>query len=272
VPPGILVLDNNCYSQLTKPSALSNFRANLRVIDFVAQPSEVNLLEAAAAPSRARSQLFKVLREVIGEQPILMWPFALLKNVGQAILRGEPHVIIGDSGKEWYLDDEEAVAALRPEVKEFKDRLEQEFDRLHARNRKSIQKKMRERGIETTFFESTAHFLDTYWQQSDSRLDYANATWTAFGLPGDAPVDALNLSESWRLLLDAEGVAVYERAIARVQPKFVHRLDLIQLTYLALAPRRMIATADGPLLRAGNAILSGRYSNARAIHIRDLVN
>ncbi len=269
--PGILILDNNCYSHLTKPGALLKFRANLRVIDFVAQPSEVNLLEAAAAPARVRTQLFAVLREVIGAQPILMWPFALLKKIGQAIQRGEPHVTIGESGKEWYLDDEEAVAALQAEVKEFQDRLEREFDRLHARNRKSIQSKMRKRGIGTAF-ESTAHFLDAYWQQSNSRQDYASATWTAFGLPGDAPIDALNLNESWRLLLDAEGVAVYERAITRVQPKFVHRLDLIQLTYLGLAPRRMIATADGPLLRTGNAILSGRYPNARAIHIKDLID
>jgi hypothetical protein len=258
VSPGILVLDNNCYSYLTKPGALSNFRANLRVINFVAQPSEVNLLEAAAAPSHVRSQLFKVLREIIGEQPVLMWPFALLKKIGEAILRGEPHVAIGESGKEWYLDDEEAVAALQAEVMEFQDRLEREFAGLHARNRKSIQSKMRKRGMDTSF-ESTAHFLDAYWQQSESRRDYAAATWTAFGLPGDPPIDALNLNESWRLLLDAEGVAVYERAITRVQSKFVHRLDLIQLTYLGLASRRMIATADGPLLRTGNAILSGRY-------------
>jgi hypothetical protein len=180
-------------------------------------------------------------------------------------------VTIGASGKEWYLDDEEAVAALQAEVKEFQDRLEREFDRLHARNRKSVQIKMRERGTEASF-ESTAHFLDAFWEGSDTRRDYANATWTALGLPGDAPIDALNLNESWRLLLDAEGVAVYERAITRVQPKFVHRLDLIQLTYLGLSHRRMIATADSPLLRTGAAILTGRYPNARAIHIKDLAD
>ena len=83
---------------------------------------------------------------------------------------------------------------------------------------------------------------------------------------------ALERNESWRLLLDAEGVGVYERAIAHKQPKFVHRLDLIQLVYLGLAPRRMIVTADRPLLRAANEILTLRYPNARAIHISDLVS
>jgi hypothetical protein len=268
--PGILILDNNCYSHLMTSDAISKFRSNLRVVDFVAQPTEVNLLEAAAAAAPVRTRLFEVLRAIKGAQPILMWPFALLKKIGEAIVRGEPDVTIGESGKEWYLDDEEAVAALQLEVKEFKDGLEREFNGLHARNRKTLQRKMREREIGSTF-ESTAEFLEIYWQQSDTRRDYANATWTAFGLPGDAPMDALNLNEIWRLLLDAEGVAVYERAITRVQPKFVHRLDLIQLTYLGLAPRRIIATADGPLLRTANAILSGRYPNARAVHIKDLV-
>jgi hypothetical protein len=271
VPTGILLLDNNCYSHLIKPGAMSAFRANLRVIDFVAQPSEVNLLEAAAAPAPVRVRLFKVIRDVIGAQPVLAWPFRMLKEIGQAIARGEAVVTIGESGKEWYLDDDDAVSALQAEVKEFQERLEREFDRLHERNRKTIRSKMRNSGMEAAF-ESTAEFLDSYWQQSDTRRDYANVTWTSFGLPGEAPMDALNLNESWRLLLDAEGVAVYERAITKTQPKFVHRLDLIQLTYLGLAQRRMIATADAPLLRAANEILLSRYPNARAIHIKDLVS
>jgi hypothetical protein len=267
---GILVLDTNCYSHLAKPGAMSNFRANLRVADLIAQPTEVNLLEATAAPAHVRTELFRILREVIGNQSILTWPFDLLKRIGHAMLQGEPIVTIGNSGKEWYLDDEEAVAALRTEVKEFQDRLEHEFDRLHERNRQTIQRNIRVRGIEANF-ESTGHFLDFYWQQSDSRRHYAGATWKALGLPGEPPMDALNANESWRLFLDAEGVAVYERAIARVQPKFVHRLDLIQLTYLGLAERRLIATGDRPFLRAANEILAGRYSTARAIHIDDLL-
>jgi hypothetical protein len=267
---GILILDNNCYSHLAKPGAMSKFRSNLRVSDFLAQPTEVNLLEAAAAPASVRARLFDVLREVKGRQPILMWPFRLLKEIGQAIVLGNPSVTVGESGREWYLEDHGAVEELQAEVRAFQKRLETEFGRLHAQNRKNIQAKMRSAGIESGF-ESTAHFLDSYWHQSESRRDFANFTWDSFGLPGEAPIDALNRNESWRLLLDVEGVALYERAITRTQPKLVHRFDLIQLTYLGLAQRRMIATADRPLLRAANAILLGRYPNARAVHIQDLV-
>ena len=82
----------------------------------------------------------------------------------------------------------------------------------------------------------------------------------------------LEQNEAWRLLLDAEGVAVYERAIATVQPKFVQRLDLLQLIYLAGESKRMIVTSDKGLLRAGNAILPGRYPGARAVHLDDLLS
>lgn len=130
---------------------------------------------------------------------------------------------------------------------------------------------MRERGMKDTF-ESAHSFLDTEWQTGETRRIFAEVTWGALGLPGEVPMAALERNESWRLLLDAEGVGVYERAIAHKQPKFVHRLDLIQLVYLGLAPRRMIVTADRPLLRAANEILTLRYPNARAIHISDLVS
>ena len=109
------------------------------------------------------------------------------------------------------------------------------------------------------------------WVGSDLRRDYAAVTWSALKLPGDAPVEALERNEAWRLLLDAEGIALYERAVARKQPKRVQRMDLLQLIYLAGARRRILATSDAGLLRAGAAILPGRYLNARVVSAADIL-
>lgn len=58
--------------------------------------------------------------------------------------------------------------------------------------------------------------------------------------------------------------------MAKEKAKPAHRLDLIQLLYFGASKRRMIATADSGLLRAADAILTGRYPNARAVNISEL--
>ena len=95
--------------------------------------------------------------------------------------------------------------------------------------------------------------------------------WEAFKLPGPPPLEVLERNEPWRLMLDAEGVAFYEQVVAHEQPPRVQRLDLIQLPYLGIVRKRVLATADRGLLRAANAVLAGRYDNARAVDIRELV-
>ena len=125
--PGLLILDNNCFSLLAKPGALKRFRSNLRVSDFIAQPSEVNLLEAGAARQPTFRKLVATIREVLGDQPLLPWPFKLLQQIGQAISDGIPHIIVEPSGKEWYLEDQDAAIELQQEVLQFQQRLERDF-------------------------------------------------------------------------------------------------------------------------------------------------
>lgn len=269
-PPGLLILDNSCYKHLENHAALARFRGNLRAADFVAQPSELNLVEAGVSPAAIRSRVVRVIRDVIGRQPLVPWPIGILKEIGIAIVNGRPTVVVGPSGKEWYLDDENAMAERSAEVAEFAAKLEKSFDSLHARFRMKLQRLIKQKRLDAAP-ESTASFLDGDWFRGEARQEYANVTWRSLGLPGDPPMVELNKNEPWRLLLDAEGLALYERAIAKVQPKVVHRFDLLQMIYLGIAPRRMIATADKPLLRAANAILNGRYQNARAVHITELI-
>jgi predicted RNA-binding Zn ribbon-like protein len=75
---GLLIIDNNCYPRLMDPTALARFRANLRVADFEPQASEINLLEStAASPDALQARLLASIREVVGERPLLPWPFQL---------------------------------------------------------------------------------------------------------------------------------------------------------------------------------------------------
>ena len=160
---------------------------------------------------------------------------------------------------------------MREEALSFQRGIETTFAKFHADKRVQLQRKMRERGLKENF-ESTRDFLEREWFPGETRRMFAEVTWTGLGLPGDAPMEALEKDEAWRLLLDVEGVAAYERAVAMTQPKVVQRLDLIQLIYLAGENRRMIATADEGLLRVANLVLIGRYPNARAVNIGDLLS
>lgn len=268
---GLLILDNNCYAALAVPKNLARFRANLRVMDFIAQPSEVNLLEStSASPDIIQERLLATIRDVASGQPLLEWPFKLLQKIGEAIVDGKTGFRVEPSGKEWYLDDLNAAREIRAEVLEFNRGIEKTFSAYHESSRKKLKKQFREHRMKDEFG-SAREFLQDYWVGSEMRKIFAEVTWTALNLPGVAPLEILEKNEAWRLLLDAEGVAIYERAITQNRPKTVHRLDLIQLVYLGASLRRMIVTADGGLLRAADAILTGRYPNARAVNLSDLI-
>ena len=269
--PGIAILDNSCYGFLEEPPPERAFRRNLRVADLVAYPSEVNLVEATAAPDGIRERLLGTILRIGDGNPLLPWPFTLLKAIGQAILEGRTRFSLGPSGKEWYLEDLAAARALSAEVLAFQQGIEETFSRFHVENRQKLRRRMKESGVREDF-SSAREFIERVWTGSDTRRDFAEVTWRGLKLPGDAPVDILERNEAWRLLLDAEGVAIYERGVATAQPKKVQRLDLIQLVFLGGAPRRVVATADKGFLRAANCILEGRYPNARAVDISDLVS
>ena len=265
---GLLILDNNVFRRLESPDAFARLRANIRAADLVVHPTEVNLLEITAAPAPIRVRLLDARRAVSGGQPLVPWPLQLLQGIGRALLAGEPTYSPGPSGKEWYLEDPEALGAIHEEVRRFNGALERDFTEFHERSRQRIDEQVRPKlkalGLKDEFGSARA-FLDRYWAGSEERRVYAEVTWDALHLPGPAPIAQLERVDAWRLLLDAEGVGAYERAIAHEQPKRVGRLDLLQLVYLAGARRRILSTADAGLLRAGEAILPGRYANARVV-------
>lgn len=261
---GLLILDNNVFSRLLQPSAMARLLANTRAADLILQPTEINLLEMAAAPKPVRTRLIAAMRQAAEGMALLPWPIKLLKGIGQAIAQREPTYRAEASGTEWYLDDQAALSSLREAVLRFNQRLEDAFDDLHQRNRQRVTEMVR-RTQSRDHHGSAREFIVGEWVNSALRRVYAEVTWSALELPGDAPIAALEQNEAWRLLLDAEGAALYERAVARKQPRRVQRMDLLQLIYLAGARRRILVTSDQGLLRVADAILTGRYLNARAV-------
>jgi hypothetical protein len=268
---GIVVLDSSCYGPLSHTLEQERFRSNLRASGWIAQPTELNLIEVAATENVAiRRRLLEVVREISGSEPMLAWPLRLLREVSRSMLRGETHYTPPASGREHYLYNEAAIDALVTETRNFSERIESAYNELHARHRKHFQAFYKSIG-KPEYHSSIPTLLDQEWSASDWRVDHARATWGAIGLPGDAPMDLVDRNEVWQIFLEAEGAAVYERTIASEMPARVGRLDLLQLVYLPFAKKRMIVSADKPLLRAAGAILHGRYSNARAVNVKDLV-
>jgi hypothetical protein len=267
----LLILDNNCLKWLEPEEQYDRFVSNVRAAGLSPQPTLVNLLEATATPSSGiRERLFQVIRKLGGEHGLLPWPFTLLQEIGRALLRGESKLYPDFSGAEWYLTDPEAATRLSPEVLTFQQGIETAFTKLHDGIRRKVRRQVKE-GTLINDFEDARDFLERYWTGSESWAVFADLTWTALGLPEPAPRDALLRVPAWSILLDAEGVATYERAIAKAQPKKAQRLDLVQLVYLAGARKRILATEDEALLRVGNVVLASRYENARVVHIRTLV-
>ncbi len=224
----------------------------------------------AASADDVQARLLRSIKDVTGDLPLLPWPFQLLQQIGQAIVGGRSSFVLEPTGKEGYLDDLLAAREIREEVVRFNREIEDTFSKYHAQARQQLQAQLRSMGVKEDFG-SARDFLEQQWIGSESRRIFAEVTWTALDLPGQAPVEILEQNEAWRLLLDAEGAAAYERAVAKVQPKKAHRLDVLQLVYLANAQRRVLVTADRGLVRIGEAVLRSRYANARVVSLEEMI-
>jgi hypothetical protein len=268
---GALILDVSCFAHLQHPSAMRQFRRNARMADLIPFISEVNLLEAVQAGEPTRSRLLETMQEIRDGWPVLPWTWQLAKLMGESILRGERALTLGDSGKEWVLDNPPEISDDRVRVLPFVAQLEQVFDDMHDRARQSMQRFIKAHGG-TTPWSDSRDFLTSNWIEGGVREHFAGAIWRALGLPGAPPIPELLQNGVWSLLLDAEGVAIYERALARTMPKRAHRPDLLQIPYLGMASRRVLVTADKPFLRTAETMFRGRYVNIRAVHVSELLS
>lgn len=265
---GILILDNCCFKYLVDSASREAFKRNAGISGLEPCISTLNLLEIAGAPPKAQRRLLSVARDLADGRAILPLPLTVLKQHGEAVLARRSRFVAEETGFDWYLNDPDALTALRSEAIAQARAIEARFSESHAKARPHIQRFMKQRGIR--IWPDARTFLDEHWRMSEMPGFFAGLYWRGLGFSGEPPVEDLLLNDVWNLTLDADGVAVYQRAFAREQPKKVQRVDLWQLTYLAAAAKRIIATADGPFLRAAGTILHGRFMNARAVHISDL--
>jgi hypothetical protein len=92
--------------------------------------------------------------------------------------------------------------------------------------------------------------------------------WIGLGLDDPPPpLSVVWQAESWRVMLEAIGATIFERAVRFQQmPKLPGVVDLFQLIYLSFNTRsRIFVTGDNGLHRVATAVLAGRYPNVRVI-------
>jgi hypothetical protein len=268
---GRLILDTSCFKHLLDLSQRDTLKANLRIADLQVWPSAVNVLESSVTRNDLRrAKVLEIVRDLSGDRPLLPWPYDLVKRAGHAVLRGERRFELEPSGHEPLLDPSALNEQDRNKGLAALENIEKRFDAMHEGARKILQPYIKTNGLQDAW-PTGAEFLEQHWNSSDMAGHFAGLIWNALKLPGQAPVQELLRNETWKMFIDAEGIAVYERAIAREQPKRVHRMDLLQLVYLSGSGKRIFATGDEPLLRGAKQVLIGRYNNVRVLHIHELL-
>ena len=269
---GLLIVDNSALRKLATVSAREKLSANMRVADLEAVPTEVNVVEAAAAgSSRTRETLLRTLKAVCGDRLMLPWPFQLLRRLGEAILANEAQFALEETGFDWLLSTPEETAVVQADSAKFMREFKARNVRLHREARPRVQQYIKKHGLRHQFA-TPVEFLDEYWNVGGMREHFTTSIWKAIGLPGRPPLDVLMLNDAWRLTLDGYGYAVYQGAVQIQESRKVHQADLIQLVYLGAPGRRVLATNDNPFCTAAQTILHGRYGNASAALIDEFLD
>jgi hypothetical protein len=244
------------------------------MVNLEIRPSTVNLLELAKHPHTGkRKALFKVMGALLAGGPLLPWPFKLLQEVGQSVLKGGGGFRIEYTGFEYITERPFAVARRDlAKARRFMDALEATFNQVHDRGRPMVQRFLKERGGLRDPWGDPGTFLDHQWTTVQQLDTLVQAIWTQLGLPGAAPVQAALSNPAFRLFFEGLGVAVYERAVKVQQPRRVQHADLLQLPYLGGSHAGIIVTRDESFYRVASAILDARHANRRAMRWEDFAD
>lgn len=270
--PGVVVLDTSCYAHLVKPAVWERLNRSLRTAHLEARPTAINMFELLSTPNpRVRQRLLKTFHQIAAGRRVLPWPRDLLRHVGEAIRDGEHECRLAATWLDGLLVDPARSGLQQQRALAFCRRVETQFTNSHRDARKAVQSFLREHGIQDAW-SSAAEFLDSQWSTPNLLGHFSEIIWRALQLDGAPPIDDLLTNDTWRLYLEAEGLAVFQRGIMRRQSKRVQRMDLLQLVYMSVRDRRILASADEPFLSAATCLLHRRYSLAEAVHIRALLD
>lgn len=265
---GHIFFDNNTLGEICRRHLATPIRGSLRAVDLRVQPTELNLIEAYAAPGNIAEDLVWTLRELAGHHGALPWTGELLRLAGLAFLEGR-------SGVQLPLNeiDPELLALsrdmLRHRLDDFRRNTDRSHARLHADARRKLQRKLKEVGVRPRW-EDFPVFLEA-WQNLEVREIFARQSWADLGLPAPFPPAVLAEVDSWRLMSDADAIGLYQAALAFEQPRQVQRMDQLQLPYLGGASRQLLVTRDGPFFQAASSVLHGRYPLTRVVKLEEFL-
>jgi hypothetical protein len=268
---GVVIFDNSSLRHFLNPDVRKRVKGSMRAAHLIALPSEINLIEAMAAPNAIREQLLELLRWLGQGRVILPWTFQFLIMTGRAILAGDESVTYrGGRGLERFLHPSAVTDAHSAAARKWMAALEERFTDMHEEASRKIRPQLRERGL-VGHWQSARQFLDEYWNVHGMREHFAEIMWRTLKLPGAAPVAKMLETEAWRIALDVEGFAVFERAVSTKKRKKVHRPEMLELAYLATSDRRIIVADDRGFVEAATDLLRGRFLNARAMHVSEFI-
>ena len=255
-------------AQITKRKLAEKIRASLRSAWLDTQVTELNLVENYSAPAIVSDAVKETIRILVGHEGVLPWVGEILRIEAETFLRGERAPQIQYNSLD-ILEEGQTWDRLRAELNAFRKRTDESHRRLHATARKALQPKLKTLGVRPEWSEFP-EFLEA-WQSVETREIFARQTWRDLGLPEPFNANILKASDSWRLVADADGIGMFQGALAFKQPRQVQRMDQLQLPYLGGADRRILVTCDGPFAEAGKMVVNGRYHLAQILSLDELL-
>ena len=268
----IIILDTSSLKRLRHASVRSAFERQLKFISATPLATSVNIIEVLRHRSAAvRDRLVQVLRYLAGDQPLLPWPYGLLEQVGHAIVADDDSFQLPPSGLEQLLSDGPSEKLLT-KANKMVESMETQFRDMHLDARSEVRRFVRDRGLGGEWPDPRT-FLDEMWMLPSHIDDYILGIWARCSLPDPAPVDEVRANPTWRVFLEAHGVAAYEQAFSTNQPRTFGMLDLLQLTYTTGFPSGCIfITDDIPLARVGQIVVTEQVPRARVLTWSDFAD
>lgn len=266
-----MIIDSSCLKYFADSNVLKRVCDNMHTVDLQIRISAINVLEVMKTQNPTkRNELLNIIRNICEGRPFLPWPFDLIRRSGQAHASGEKYFCSEDSGHEQAVYENSIPQQDLDQAQKIMTSLEEDFTHMHDNARKKLNCFLRKHNA-LDHWNTAADFLDEQWTTESHLSHHIRGIWKKIKLPGNAPIMAILEDEIWRIFLEINGFAAFERAVQKKQPKRVHYADLLQLIYVANSSRRIVVSADGGFLRAARAILRHRYPNVRVEECSEFV-
>lgn len=268
---GVVIVDSSCLKCFENAKVLKRIQDNMRTVDLQIRLSAINILEVMKTPNiTIRDRLLDIIRNVGEGRPFLPWPLDLIKLSGMAHASGEKDFWSGESGLEQEVYENSVSPKRVRDAQKLMDSIEYDFTNMHDNAKRKLKPLLRKHKI-PDHYNTAAVFLDEVWTTESHLSDYIHGIWKKIKLPGKAPIEAILEDDLWRIFLEINGFAAFERAVQEEQPKRVHYPDLLQLVYVANNFRRIVVSSDVGFLRAARVILQHRYPNVRVEDCSDFL-